>query len=213
MELSTGHLNHEFLILSDAGAFVRHQLNGDCVFLKDKQCQVASCRPASCRLFPLTKTTAPGEAPGFQLIQTSLPLEKDRPRSLVQFLSEQDARPAMELADRYTDLFMALAEKLMGENPDQETHDSGFESDISSYTTVQLMYLLLDGALVSVLLDGALVFLLLNGALVSLLLNGALRSLCLDGAFLSMLLNGALLSLWLSGALVSLLLNEALLVH
>lgn len=144
LELSTGRLINDFLILSEAGAFLRHQLNGDCLFLKEKQCQVAATRPLSCKLFPLIKTSAPDQEASYEMIKSSVPLEEGPPRTVAQFLSEQRVQPVIEFTDRYADLFIALAEKIMGGHSEQETHSPGFTADISAYDTVQLMSVLLD---------------------------------------------------------------------
>lgn len=53
MKLSTEEFSRKFVrVVGDRLALLENAINYDCVFLKDKKCQIYSVRPKQCRTFP-----------------------------------------------------------------------------------------------------------------------------------------------------------------
>lgn len=105
--IGTGRLIHEGLILSETGAFLRKQVNGDCLFYRGGTCEVFDVRPLACRLFPFRNVSLPGDEPEFTLIDDQTRAD-GRTMRMSGFLADSDALRVMAFADRYTWLFLEM---------------------------------------------------------------------------------------------------------
>lgn len=113
LQISTGQFIQQFLLLSQEGAFLRHRLNGDCIFLEKNDCLVYQDRPLSCRLYPLQQVPSSGKNLFSKL---ELPLGSagiyGKNGTVAQYLNRQEAQYWMDATDVYTDLLMRLYEKM-----------------------------------------------------------------------------------------------------
>ena len=98
----------------DGGTLLNWEEDGTCVFLDAQGCSVHPDRPLVCRLYPLGRHVFLSGAESFSEI------EPDRECKgaygvdgrIVDYLNSQDARPFMEAADRYLNLFWRLYQVL-----------------------------------------------------------------------------------------------------
>ena len=123
--IATGRLIRESLIFSESGAFLRHQVNGDCVYFRDNACAVSAARPLACRLYPFQRVSLPGDEPLFILSDEREQTGDAERTSLSKFLEASHAPQAMAAADRYAKLFM----ELHGELAETESVQPSLETD------------------------------------------------------------------------------------
>ena len=150
LHISTGQFMQQFLLLSAEGVFLRHRLNGDCIFLETETCLVYSERPLACRVYPLQRE-ASLQNDVFSIRE--LPPDSSgiigKTGSVNSYLEEQKAMSWLSAAALYTDLFTSLFQRLQHE----ESHASQDSSRPSSaaealvYNVTQFMEIIFDADL------------------------------------------------------------------
>lgn len=114
LHISSGQFIQQFLLLDEEGVFLRHRLNGDCIFLEADDCLVYSQRPLACRLYPLQREPSL-QSDIFTLLalppaSSGIPGKRG---SVREYLKEQKAKDWLAAAALYTELFTKLYEKLL----------------------------------------------------------------------------------------------------
>jgi hypothetical protein len=94
----------------DRGTILNWEEDGTCVFLDSKGCGVHPDRPLVCRLYPLGRHVFPSGEQKFSEIEPDQGCKGvySDDRTIAAYLDSQGARPFMEAADKYLDLFWKL---------------------------------------------------------------------------------------------------------
>jgi len=97
-----------------AGTRLAQRADGSCVFLAAGGCGVHADRPLVCRIYPLARHVSPEDEETFSELEPH-PQTEGRygaDGTVGDYLDAQGAGPFMEAADRYLNLFRALADSL-----------------------------------------------------------------------------------------------------
>ncbi|MFZ1910214.1 MAG: YkgJ family cysteine cluster protein [Burkholderiales bacterium] len=97
-----------------AGTRLAQKPDGSCVFLTAAGCGVHADRPLVCRIYPLARHISPEDAETFTELEPH-PQTEGRygtDGTVGDYLEAQGAEPFMQAADRYLNLFRALADSL-----------------------------------------------------------------------------------------------------
>ncbi len=97
-----------------AGTLLRQRDDGRCVFLGAAGCEVHADRPLVCRIYPLARHVGAQDEESFTELEPH-PQTEGRygaDGTVGGYLETQDAGPFLEAADRYLNLFRAMADSL-----------------------------------------------------------------------------------------------------
>jgi Fe-S-cluster containining protein len=97
-----------------AGTQLKQRDDGTCVFLGAAGCEVHPDRPLVCRIYPLARHISPDDEETFTELEPH-PRTEGRygtEGTVGDYLEAQGAGPFMQAADRYLNLFRALADSL-----------------------------------------------------------------------------------------------------
>jgi len=97
-----------------AGTLLRQRADGACVFLGERGCGVHADRPLVCRIYPLGRRISAEDEETFSELEPHPQTEgKYGTQGTVGgYLHSQGAGPYMQAADRYLNLFRAMADTL-----------------------------------------------------------------------------------------------------
>ena len=97
-----------------AGTQLKQRADGACVFLGAEGCSVHADRPLVCRIYPLGRHISPEDEETFSELEPH-PQTEGRygaQGTVGDYLEAQGARPFMQAADRYLNLFRELTDSL-----------------------------------------------------------------------------------------------------
>ena len=97
-----------------AGTQLKQRADGACVFLGAEGCSVHADRPLVCRIYPLGRHISPEDEETFSELEPH-PQTEGRygaQGTVGDYLEAQRARPFMQAADRYLNLFRELTDSL-----------------------------------------------------------------------------------------------------
>jgi len=97
-----------------AGTQLKQRADGACVFLGAEGCSVHADRPLVCRIYPLGRHISPEDEETFYELEPH-PQTEGRygaQGTVGDYLEAQGARPFMQAADRYLNLFRELTDSL-----------------------------------------------------------------------------------------------------
>jgi uncharacterized protein len=110
----------------DSGTILNWEEDGACVFLDSTGCGVHPDRPLVCRLYPLGRHVLPSGEESFSEIEPDDECKGvyGDDGMITAYLDSQGARPFMEAADRYLDLFWKLYMMLEEEAAEPEKQNA-----------------------------------------------------------------------------------------
>jgi uncharacterized protein len=113
----------------DSGTVLNWEESGACVFLDSKGCSVHPDRPLVCRLYPLGRHVLPSGEECFSEIEPDNGCKGiySEASTINNYLDAQGARPFMNSADNYLDLFWRLYRIL-----EEEVFESEKENTVAS---------------------------------------------------------------------------------